>query len=93
MYTATDLMSGARVLARHRVFPGGSGEYAVCLQVAIDDADALVMYIESNVQFSAARSGLHFNRRISCRMCNGARASLVGDSTRSCTLEGASVWS
>lgn len=35
------------------LFEGGSGEYNVCWQIDSDDADSLVMYIESNVDFNA----------------------------------------
>jgi hypothetical protein len=35
------------------LFEGGSGEYNVCWQIDAEDADSLVMYIESNVDFNA----------------------------------------
>ncbi len=33
------------------LFEGGSAEYSVCWQITSEDADSLVMYIESNVDF------------------------------------------
>jgi hypothetical protein len=41
------------LLVATELFPGGSGEYTVCWQVALDDVDSLVMYVESNVEFNA----------------------------------------
>jgi hypothetical protein len=41
------------LLLATELFAGGSGEYTVCWQIAIEDVDSLVMYVESNVQFNA----------------------------------------
>ncbi len=57
-YTTFNNMCGfgsfeGSLLLATELFAGGSGEYTVCWQIASEDADSLVMYIESNTDFNA----------------------------------------